>query len=26
LDQKVREKILAQESFQYSRTVELPGM
>lgn len=26
LDEKVREKILAQESFQYSRTVELPGM
>ncbi|MEK7952007.1 PulJ/GspJ family protein [Luteolibacter soli] len=26
LDQKVREKILAQESFQYSRAVELPGM
>jgi prepilin-type N-terminal cleavage/methylation domain-containing protein len=26
LDQKVREKILAQESFQFSRTVELPGM
>ena len=26
LSDKVREKILAQESFQYSRTVELPGM
>jgi prepilin-type N-terminal cleavage/methylation domain-containing protein len=26
LKQEVREKILAQESFQYSRTVELPGM
>ena len=26
LSQEVREKILAQESFQYSRTVELPGM
>jgi prepilin-type N-terminal cleavage/methylation domain-containing protein len=26
LSQTVREKILAQESFQYSRTVELPGM
>lgn len=26
LKQDVREKILAQESFQYSRTVELPGM
>ena len=26
LDPKVREKIIAQESFQYSRTVELPGM
>ncbi len=26
LSEKVREKILAQESFQYSRTVELPGM
>lgn len=26
LDKKVREKILAQESFQYSRVVELPGM
>jgi hypothetical protein len=26
LSDKVREKILAQESFQYSRVVELPGM
>jgi len=26
LSEKVREKILAQESFQYSRTIELPGM
>jgi prepilin-type N-terminal cleavage/methylation domain-containing protein len=26
LSDEVREKILAQESFQYSRTVELPGM
>lgn len=26
LQQDVREKIMAQESFQYSRTVELPGM
>jgi prepilin-type N-terminal cleavage/methylation domain-containing protein len=26
LNQQVREKILAQESFQYSRIVELPGM
>ena len=26
LKEEVREKILAQESFQYSRTVELPGM
>lgn len=26
LREEVREKILAQESFQYSRTVELPGM
>jgi prepilin-type N-terminal cleavage/methylation domain-containing protein len=26
MSDKVREKILAQESFQYSRTVELPGM
>lgn len=26
LSDKVREKILAQESFQYSRTIELPGM
>ena len=26
LSDKVREKILAQESFQYSRVIELPGM
>ena len=26
LDEKVREKIMSQESFQFSRMVELPGM